>query len=160
MFHFFHISSGVKDGEKQWKPSPINLKCGRITWEKVVLLFFLMEIGGTLGVRPGISRNMTEIERTMHGKLQKKRGCFPRFSSGIWDGIYIYITNSSPATVEELILYTGNHPLNRWFYGTQTARMRGGYCIQPTILRRFSGKIIGIIWIHMEYYGDIPDQQN
>jgi hypothetical protein len=29
----------------------------------------------------------------MHGKLQKKRGCFPRFSSGIWDGIYIYIHN-------------------------------------------------------------------
>ena len=87
------------------------------TWEnhlrKSGTSVFLMEIGGTLGVRPGISRNMTEIERTMHGKLQKKRGCFPRFSLGIWDGIYIYITNSSPATVEELILYTGNHPLNR-----------------------------------------------
>ena len=64
------------------------------TWEnhlrKSGTSVFLMEIGGTLGVRPGISRNMTEIERTMHGKLQKKRGCFPRFSLGIWDGIYIY----------------------------------------------------------------------
>ena len=47
-------------------------------------------------------------------KIAKKTWMFSKIFIGDmgWD-IYIYITNSSPATVEELILYTGNHPLNR-----------------------------------------------
>jgi len=45
-------------------------------------------------------------------KIAKETWMFSKIFIGDmgWD---IYITNSSPATVEELILYTGNHPLNR-----------------------------------------------
>ena len=89
-------------------------------------------------------------------KIAKETWMFSKIFIGDmgWD-IYIYITNSSPATVEELILYTGNHPLNRWFYGTQTARMRGGTVYNQQFYGDSLGKSLesyGFIWNIMGIY--------